>query len=64
MTKFELQQYLVEETENFTWPQVEKMNGMQLLTHWLEYNGICGYTADIMEVVEAAFDVELNFDEY
>lgn len=46
MDKNDLMKYLVEEAE--------------LLDHWLEYNGICGFTEDIKDVIEAAFNVDLE----
>ncbi len=52
-------QYLVEEAE-FSVSEVAEMTSTELLYNWLEYNGICGYTEDIKEVVEAAFDVDLE----
>lgn len=53
MDKNDLMKYLVEEA-------VAEMTNTELLDHWLEYNGICGYTEDIKKVIEAAFDVDLE----
>ena len=36
------------------------MTNTELLDHWLVYNGICGFTEDIKDVIEAAFDVDLE----
>lgn len=59
MDKIELMQYLVNEAE-YTERDVEEMTNTDLLERWLEYNGICGFTEDIKEVVSAAFDVDLE----
>lgn len=40
--------------------EVAEMTNTELLDHWLEYNGICGYTEDTKEVIEAAFDVDFG----
>ena len=59
MDKDELMSYLVVEAE-YSEEQVAEMTNTELLDHWLEYNGICGFTEDIKDVVCAAFDVELE----
>ena len=51
--------YLVEEAE-CSESEVAEMTNTELLDHWLEYNGICGFTEDIKDVIEAAFDVDLE----
>lgn len=53
MDKNDLMKYLVEEAE-YSESEVAEMTNTELLDHWLEYNGICGYTEDIKEVIEAA----------
>lgn len=58
MDKNELMEYLVNEAE-YSEARVAEMT-TELLDHWLEYNGICGFTEDIKEVVRAAFDVDLE----
>lgn len=55
MTKEELKQYLIEESGKSS-SQVEKMNSFELLNAWLIWNGICGFTDDIIEVYKAAFE--------
>lgn len=52
MTRIELKEYLVNEAEYET-SEVAKMTGYELLDAWLTYNGIIGYTSDIIEVLEA-----------
>lgn len=59
MDKNELMEYLVNEAE-YSEVRVAEMTNTELLDHWLEYNGICGFTEDIKEVVRAAFDVDLE----
>lgn len=59
MDKDELKQYLVDEAE-YTESQVEEMDNTELLDAWLRYNGIVGYTDDIIDVVGAAFEIDLE----
>lgn len=59
MDKNDLMKYLVEEAE-LSENEVAEMTNTELLDHWLECNGICGYTDDIKEVIEAAFDLDLE----
>lgn len=59
MDKNELMEYLVTEAE-YSENEVAEMTNTELVDHWLEYNGICGFTENIKEVVEAAFDVDLE----
>lgn len=59
MEKSELIQFLIEEAE-YSEREVANMTNTELLDHWLEYYGICGWTDDIKDVVRAAFDVDLE----
>lgn len=59
MDKNDLMEYLVEEAE-CSESEVAEMTNTELLDHWLEYNRICGFTEYIKEVIEAAFDVDLE----
>lgn len=59
MDKNDLMEYLVEEA-GYREDVVAEMTNTELLDHWLEYNGICGYTEVIKDVIEAAFDVDLE----
>lgn len=59
MDKNELMEYLVTEAE-YSENEVAEMTNTELVDYWLEYNGICGFTENIKEVVEAAFDVDLE----
>lgn len=59
MDKDELKQYLIDEAE-YTESEVNEMDSTELLDSWLQYNGIIGYTDDIKDFIEAAFDVDLE----
>lgn len=59
MDKNELMEYLVTEAE-YSESDVAEMTSTELLDRWLEYNGICGFTEDIKNVVKAAFNVDLE----
>lgn len=54
MTKDELKEYLVVSAE-YTESEVEQMTDFKLVDAYLEYNGIVGYTNDIVDVVLHAF---------
>ena len=55
MTKKELQDYLIEEAEIGD-KEVCGMSSEEMLDAWLTYNGIIGWTEDIIEVVAAAYE--------
>lgn len=59
MDKNDLMEFLVVEAE-CNESEVAEMTNTELLDHWLQYNGICGFTEDIKDVIEAAFDVDLE----
>ena len=59
MDKNDLMEFLVVGAE-CNESEVAEMTNTKLLDHWLEYNGICGFTEDIKDVIEAAFDVDLE----
>lgn len=52
MTRLELEEYLVDEAE-LDIDEVTEMTDRGLLESWLEYNGIIGFTDDIIDVLEA-----------
>lgn len=52
MTRQDLKNYLIEEAE-YREAHVNDMNDTELLNSWLVYNGICGYTDDILDIVHA-----------
>lgn len=59
MTHEELKEYLIEEAD-YTEVTVNHMDAYDMFDAWLKYNGI-RYTNDIMEVVEAAFGIKLEW---
>ncbi len=59
MDKNDLMEFLVVEAE-CNESEVAEMTNTELLDHWLQYNGICGFTEDIKDVIEAAFNVDLE----
>ena len=54
MTKEELKEYLVGEAE-YSQEEVDNMSNYELVDNYLTYEGIAGYTQDILDVVAAAF---------
>ena len=54
MTKEELKEYLVEEAE-YQQEIIDVMSNYELVDNYLIYEGIIGYTQDILDVVAAAF---------
>lgn len=59
MDKNYLMEFLVVEAE-CNESEVAEMTNTELLDNWLMYNGIFGYTEDIKDVIEAAFNVDLE----
>lgn len=59
MDKNDLMEFLVVEAE-CNESEVAEMTNTDLLDNWLMYNGIFGYTEDIKDVIEAAFNVDLE----
>lgn len=59
MDKNDLMEFLVVEAE-CNESEVAEMTNTELLDHWLQYNGIFGFTEDIKDVIEAAFNVDLE----
>ncbi len=46
--------------EEFTDEQMSKKSKRQIFNHYLEWNGILGYSETILGVVEDLFEVELK----
>lgn len=61
MNKNELKNYLVEEV-GYRESIVNEMDAEELLDAYLRYNGIIGYTDEIIDVMKAAFEDEIIFD--
>ena len=51
MTKEELKEYLVYDAE-YSQFEVDNATDIELLDMWLRYNGIIGFTWDIIDVVK------------
>jgi hypothetical protein len=58
-TKEDIKDFLIEEAEYST-ERVEEFSNFQLFTAWLQYNGIIGYADDILDTIEAIYDVKLQ----
>ena len=43
----------------FTDEQINNKSSRELLDHWLQWNGIIGFTGSIIEVVEQVYAVKL-----
>lgn len=59
MTTDELKSYLVDEAE-YEAESVESMTKSELLDAYLQYEGIIGYTYDILDIVENLYNVTLK----
>ena len=59
MDRTQLKEYLIDEAE-YSLEDVEEMSNFELISNWLEYEGICGYTAEILDTIEEVYDVKLE----
>lgn len=59
MTLEELKTYLIEEAE-YNEEEVENMTAYELVDAYFTYEGVIGFTYDLLSVVEAAYGVELD----
>ena len=57
MTKQDLKDFLVYEAE-YDKESVEKMNSKELMDAWLSWEGILGYTNQIIELYQAAHETD------
>ena len=62
MNKEELKRYLIDEAE-YKEARVNEMSAEELFDKYLQWNGICGYTSDIIEAFKGAFEDEILFDD-
>ena len=61
MSKEEIIEYLVDESEGeYTREELEAMSNRNLLDAYLTWEGIIGFTEDIIEHIEAIYEVELE----
>ena len=61
MSKEEIIEYLVDESEGeYTREELEVMSKHALLDAYLTWEGIVGFTEDIIEHIEAIYEVKLE----
>ena len=61
MSKEEIIEYLIDESEGvYTREELEEMSKVQLLDAYLTWEGIIGFTDDIIEHIEAIYEVNLE----
>ena len=61
MSKEEIIEYLVDESEGeYTREELEAMSNRNLLDAYLTWEGIIGFTEDILEHIEAIYEVNLE----
>lgn len=53
MTKQDLKNYLIEEAE-YSQEAVDRMDAWDMIDAWLEWNGIIGYTHELLMIIEAS----------
>lgn len=61
MTKEELKKYLIEEAE-YKEARVNGMDAKELFDKYLQWNGIIGFTDDIIDAFKGAFEDEIVLD--
>ena len=61
MTKDDIIATLIDDAE-YDEQEVMNMTPYELIDKWLEWEGIIGYTEDILEAVSEVYDVELIDD--
>lgn len=62
MNKEQLKRYLIDEAE-YKEARVNEMDAWELFDRYLRWNGLYGYTSDIIEAFKAAFEDEILFDD-
>ena len=61
MDKEEIIEYLVDDSEgDYTREELEAMSNRDLLDAYLTWEGIVGFTEDIIEHIEAIYEVDLE----
>lgn len=61
MSKEEIINYLIDESEgDYTREELEEMSNYDLLDAYLTWEGIVGFTEDIIEHIEAIYEVDLE----
>lgn len=61
MSKEEIIEYLVDDSEgDYTREELEAMSNRDLLDAYLTWEGIIGFTDDILDHIEAIYEVDLE----
>lgn len=59
MNRIQLKEYLIDEAE-YSPEEVEEMTNSELIDKWLEYEGVIGYTEEILDTIEEVYNVKLK----
>lgn len=59
MDRFDIIDYLLDESDDFTYSELFAMTPRELIDTYLTWNGIIGYTEDIIDVVLGALGIEV-----
>lgn len=54
--QMELKEYLIDEAE-YDAGYVESLSPLELVDTYLQYNGVCNFTEDILNLVKAAYNL-------
>ena len=54
--QMELKEYLIDEAEYDT-DYVESLSPLELVDTYLQYNGVCNFTEDILNLVKVAYNL-------
>lgn len=54
--QMELKEYLIDEAE-YDADYVESLSPLELVDTYLQYNGICNFTEDILNIVKVAYNL-------
>ena len=59
MDRIQLKEYLIDEAE-YSHEEVEEMTNTELIDNWLIYEGLIGYTSEILDTIEEVYNVKLK----
>lgn len=59
MDRIQLKEYLIDEAE-YSSEEVEEMTNSELIDKWLTYEGLIGYTSEILDTIEGVYNVKLK----
>lgn len=54
--QMELKEYLIDEAEYYA-DYVESLSPLELVDTYLQYNGVCNFTEDILNLVKVAYNL-------